>query len=215
MMTGAIPAHGIPSCYKYGPWVGSRYENFTTVYSWSGAPVTVTEGGHSTHSLGIEATLHSDWTAARAFGSETIEQTTSSGGTEENVINRRIWNTMRVRQFYSSFSGGCPGGFPEHVRAALETIDQLVDRSGSGATHVYQSHCVPKPVGTWWTKEATEVTHAHGFEIDTPIGGISVKAQSGYGQDVEQFFYINKKSWICGDMPTLDSSHAVEAHERS
>ncbi|MGW5240687.1 hypothetical protein ACWEOW_17295 [Monashia sp. NPDC004114] len=174
--------------------VGSTYygqkEHFSTLYTMSGIPATLTEGTSSTHAtthtLGVAQTLdHVSWSAS---GTSSITHTSSASASTTYSTSHTIYNRVNYRDYGNSCTGltqRTPIGFYD-----------ILSNDGVNVTRANWYTCSPKNKGDHWnTGTASEITVGAGVSLSVA----TVSAQSGFSDSVDLGFVYNVPGEICGN----------------
>jgi hypothetical protein len=196
----SLTPDSVPYCYLVaGAYSYNNKEHFSTLYTESGIPATLTEGTSTTHTMGIATTLdHKSWSAN---GSSSITHTSTASATATYSTSHTMYNRVN----YRDYSNSCTG---RTMRRPYNFYD-ILSNDGVNVAHAWYFNCTHHAVtGTWNTGSATEATIGAGVTLP----GVTVSAQSGFSGSVDIGFKFNVPGEVCGNnsLGPLSSS-VVEA----
>lgn len=162
-------------------------EHYVNAYSFSGAPVTVTEGNGTNNSFQGTLGVVDQWPDGSVTLGGTSGMSWDHHASASGLVNADISNRVNYRERATA----C---VTDTQYKQYSYYDFLTDIFNPG--HNDFSTCSVKKAGiTWGTSTADNKTWSTGVSFP----GIAVSAQSGYGSSTELSFDFTVKGYICGN----------------
>lgn len=182
-----LASAGIPGCTVYpGTIYYNNTERFLTANTWSGIPVTVSEGASSTHTLGVAVSQSGGAYSANGTGS--ISRSSSASVSVTYSTSHTTYNRVNYRHYADSCTG-------RQWKGPYSFYDFLTS-DGTSVSEAYYYNCGAHAAGTTWdTGTAKSATLGAGVNL----AGLSLSAQSGYSSSVNIHYAFHTSGEVCGN----------------